>query len=620
MIIIILSILSLSATSVLGDVNFVGTSSHSSFDICACGNFLDDIQVINFNDQADAYYIEIEGDAAKWITSFPSELVVSANGDGMFKNFITAPCDKRGEYSFSTIIENSKGVRKKFTQDINVKACSNVEVYTSVAESACQCEPISYLFKIKNIGDYTDRFVFSLDKYNDYAKYSEEEVELMPGEEKKVYLFIKLPCDIYGKLNVELNVESVNSNIITTTPIEMGFDDCGVIDVEEEDEEEKKDDVKEKGLFDYLIYVLIAVGIILLIVIIIIVIRLLGEGQKEGEYRWVLVGKDEEAKAEIQDEKSAISEITFKANTNIENCALSTKSRKFKPYNIKEKPGHYVYQYNKIDKENLDKNDMKDIVVKFKITRKWLEENNLTQNNITLKRFNGEIWEIIETRRVNSDENYVYYKSNLKDFSYFAITERDYVEPPEKKKVDKKEVKQAPVLVKEVKKEKPIVEKTPVLKPKKEKIEKKKDDDKKSNVWWWILLIVAILLLGGLAFFLINQGGPISGDNATIIDNKTGVIDDITLREMTLVDVDYKQFDNTLSCGDRELINLDITNLKNNNQKLSMEIEGLEGLKVYPDALLLNVNDSDPIKILSSVNCDNTGSYDISLMIKNNNN
>ncbi|MFH1637923.1 MAG: PGF-pre-PGF domain-containing protein, partial [Candidatus Woesearchaeota archaeon] len=58
---------------------------------------------------------------------------------------------------------------------------------------------------------------------------------------------------------------------------------------------------------------------------------------------------------------------------------------------------------------------------KFRVTKTWLSDNGLTQNDVALWRYKDNKWNVLVTTMASSDETYVYYGAETPGFSYFAI-------------------------------------------------------------------------------------------------------------------------------------------------------------------------------------------------------
>jgi PGF-pre-PGF domain-containing protein len=65
---------------------------------------------------------------------------------------------------------------------------------------------------------------------------------------------------------------------------------------------------------------------------------------------------------------------------------------------------------------------LKNGYVQFKVQKAWIEKNNISDSLITLQWYDKE-WKPLYTEKVGEDENYIYFKSKVTGFSFFAITE-----------------------------------------------------------------------------------------------------------------------------------------------------------------------------------------------------
>lgn len=127
----------------------------------------------------------------------------------------------------------------------------------------------------------------------------------------------------------------------------------------------------------------------------------------------------------------------IKFNTIIDSIELNVKKSKenvvFKIEDITERPNAIpsagkVYRYIKINIENLSDEEVDDSIIRFKIDKDWLNENNYDEGKVVLKRLSGGKWHKLETAKVSEDNSYVYFESHSPGFSYFAIS----IEPSEK--------------------------------------------------------------------------------------------------------------------------------------------------------------------------------------------
>ncbi len=66
--------------------------------------------------------------------------------------------------------------------------------------------------------------------------------------------------------------------------------------------------------------------------------------------------------------------------------------------------------------------NIKDPVIGFRVSKEWIEDNELDPATISLKRYQEDVWNSLETQQIDSDEEYLYFEAKTKGFSSFAIT------------------------------------------------------------------------------------------------------------------------------------------------------------------------------------------------------
>ncbi|MBI4147401.1 PGF-pre-PGF domain-containing protein [Candidatus Woesearchaeota archaeon] len=73
----------------------------------------------------------------------------------------------------------------------------------------------------------------------------------------------------------------------------------------------------------------------------------------------------------------------------------------------------------------LKQEHLSEITIYFEVEKKWLMENKLTSNDISLFRYSGSEWLPLTTEIVSEELNLVLFKSQIPQFSYFIIGEKD---------------------------------------------------------------------------------------------------------------------------------------------------------------------------------------------------
>lgn len=79
-----------------------------------------------------------------------------------------------------------------------------------------------------------------------------------------------------------------------------------------------------------------------------------------------------------------------------------------------------VYQYFKIDMENMDNSDISSAAIEFRINNSWLKNRN--RSTVALHRYSNDEWFKLPTAETKETSEYIYFSTATPGFSYFAIT------------------------------------------------------------------------------------------------------------------------------------------------------------------------------------------------------
>ena len=132
-------------------------------------------------------------------------------------------------------------------------------------------------------------------------------------------------------------------------------------------------------------------------------------------------GGGRSARKSIKGDKSIINKILVKG-FNISNASIIVKKIGKRPKEVKVLP-RKVYRYLKMENEFYE--DYENVIINFKVNKKWLEENGLNEKDIVLSRYKDEKWKDLPTIVKEMEDSYVKYEAETPGFSYFAITIRD---------------------------------------------------------------------------------------------------------------------------------------------------------------------------------------------------
>ncbi len=145
----------------------------------------------------------------------------------------------------------------------------------------------------------------------------------------------------------------------------------------------------------------------------------------EGQFQegiWTSINTGETATLPVKNGAIGITQIEFLPADTVYGVTLkvSLTAQKDLPTEVPSYPDGKVYKYVKIEAKNI--NMMKDATISFKVTKKWVADNQLGAKNVALYRYeNG--WNKLETMFDKEDDTYAYYKAKTIKFSYFTIAE-----------------------------------------------------------------------------------------------------------------------------------------------------------------------------------------------------
>jgi Flp pilus assembly protein TadB len=200
-------------------IDFSATVDYSMIEICKGSTFIDKISLFNSNDIPLLFTLTKTGDAARWSTIMPDSFVLEPYSSISVEDFLTVPLSAEGSYDLNIEINADNNIKKILEQTIIVKSCNNIEAtIKDNGFSNCPCSPTEYSFKITNTGDFTETVDLFADIKKKYYTISEQTLTLAPKESETVFLYVTMPCDIYGDFWFNLKVDSRRSEQIITIP------------------------------------------------------------------------------------------------------------------------------------------------------------------------------------------------------------------------------------------------------------------------------------------------------------------------------------------------------------------------------------------------------------------
>lgn len=142
-----------------------------------------------------------------------------------------------------------------------------------------------------------------------------------------------------------------------------------------------------------------------------------------------------ESPIDLNLENSAVSRIKIEVSEKVENVSVSFEKTDNPTVpapgeNISEK----VYSYMEID-SGIDESSIEKSTVEFKVSKGWIEEQNVENTNVRLLKYSNGKWKKLTTEIIGSTATHTLYSAETTGFSSFAITTfTEEKEPSEEEK------------------------------------------------------------------------------------------------------------------------------------------------------------------------------------------
>ena len=139
----------------------------------------------------------------------------------------------------------------------------------------------------------------------------------------------------------------------------------------------------------------------------------------------VYAGKDSIVEFDFEGEENDIDYVKYlslrnsgKISTTIEILANTSAL-------VSEPPSELVYRNLNIwvgKTGYVNDDNLKDPVIGFRVGKKWINDENVDPTSVKLRRYSDEKWESLPTKRIEENNEYLYFEAITPGFSPFAIT------------------------------------------------------------------------------------------------------------------------------------------------------------------------------------------------------
>ena len=130
-----------------------------------------------------------------------------------------------------------------------------------------------------------------------------------------------------------------------------------------------------------------------------------------------------EVEYEFSDSSTPVLGISFNAKSDEGLVVAKVQVLSESPGGI-DSPTGTSYQLMNIDvgsKGTISKDSADNILIDFKVSKEWIEENNIDISTIRMTRYHDGQWQDLPTSYVSEDDEFVYFKAQTPGFSIFSV-------------------------------------------------------------------------------------------------------------------------------------------------------------------------------------------------------
>ncbi|MDY6788756.1 MAG: PGF-pre-PGF domain-containing protein, partial [Candidatus Nanohaloarchaea archaeon] len=130
----------------------------------------------------------------------------------------------------------------------------------------------------------------------------------------------------------------------------------------------------------------------------------------------------------VDETEVATESLSFKTSEGIDEASIEFAEYKERPEEVETDAAKSVYRYQYVDASKELDEKISGASMQFRIKKGWLEDNNISGFNITLrKKVDGE-WQDRSTSLTGEDKEFARYSAELEGFSYLAIAIKEVKE------------------------------------------------------------------------------------------------------------------------------------------------------------------------------------------------
>jgi len=139
----------------------------------------------------------------------------------------------------------------------------------------------------------------------------------------------------------------------------------------------------------------------------------------------VSVTKNDHVKFEFTKGYTCVDYLEFDSKKTTRTTTATIENLKEKSTLASSKPQGEIYNNLNIrigKGEFTDPKNLENAIVGFRVSKAWIDENNIDTDSIVIQHFVNKKWDSLQTEKTKEDDNYIYFKAKTSCFSPFAIS------------------------------------------------------------------------------------------------------------------------------------------------------------------------------------------------------
>lgn len=145
---------------------------------------------------------------------------------------------------------------------------------------------------------------------------------------------------------------------------------------------------------------------------------------------WADASSGQTLTMKIKSEAIAIKQVETSVNNDLKNVEVTVEKLSEEPKNA-EPIETKTYQFFDIKTKNIKEEDVENVVIRFEVTKSWINANEISEKDVVLAHYKNLKWEELPTIIIkdslgdsgnNAPGNVVKYEATAESFSYFAIS------------------------------------------------------------------------------------------------------------------------------------------------------------------------------------------------------